>query len=111
VLIFFIGAALISSTQLLPQFAQQLLGYTTLEAGLAMTYGAVVLIILMPIVGQLSERIQPRYMVVFGLLVEAWAFYHLYGGLSLDVSFTGLTLARLGQLAGVPFIIVPTFNA
>lgn len=74
-LIFFIGAALISSTQLLPQFAQQLLGYTAQDAGLSMTLGAVALLVLMPLVGKLSERIQPRYLVAFGLLLEAWAFH------------------------------------
>lgn len=111
VLIFFIGAVLIASTQLLPQYAQQLLGYTARDAGLAMTYGALIMVVLMPIVGKLTERLQARHLVLFGLLIEAWAFYYLYADLTLNVSFTGLTLARLGQMIGVPFIIVPTFNA
>lgn len=111
VLIFFIGAVLISSTQLIPQYAQRLLGYSAQDAGLAMTYGALILIVLMPAVGKLSERVQARYLVMFGLLVEAWAFFYLYGGLTLNVSFVGLTLARMGQMVGIPFVIVPTFTA
>lgn len=110
-LIFFIGGVLISSTQLLPQYAQALLGYSAQEAGLAMTYGALALIVLMPVAGKLSEHIQARYLVGFGLLVEAFAFYYLYGSLNLNVSFVGLTLARMGQMVGVPFVIVPTFTA
>lgn len=111
ILIFFVGGVLISSTQLLPQFAQTLLGYSAQDAGLAMTYGALALIVLMPVVGRLSDRVQARYLVLFGLLVEAWAFYYLYGSLNTEVSFTGLTLARMGQMVGVPFVIVPTFTA
>jgi len=111
ILFFTFGAIAVSSAQLVPQFAQELLGYTATDAGLAMMMGALVTIVLMPAVGQLTTKIQPKYMVAFGLLVEAWAYFMLYGGFNADLSFYQLTLTRMGQLAGFPFIIVPLLTA
>jgi len=111
ILFFVFGAIAVSSAQIVPQFAQELLGYTATDAGLAMMFGAFINMLLMPVVGQLTGKIQPRYLVAFGLLVEAWAYFTLYGDFNANLSFEGLVLARMGQLAGFPFIIIPTLTA
>lgn len=110
-LLLLFGGIAISSAQLLPQFAQQLLGWTATDAGLALTLGALATIVLMPVVGNLGQRFNPRYLVAFGLLMQAWAYFFLYAQMNLNTGFWGLTLARMGQLIGIPFVIIPTFSA
>ena len=50
-LMFMVGFALLSSTVLLPQFSQELLGYTAQRAGLALMPGGFAIILCMPLVG------------------------------------------------------------
>jgi DHA2 family multidrug resistance protein len=49
---------------------------------------------------------QPKYMIAFGLLVEAVACWHLRG-LTTDVSFAHMAWARVLQAVGLPFLFVP----
>ena len=58
VLQFVVGFVLNSTTLLIPQFAQQLLGYNATEAGLLLMPGGIILIMMMPIAGQLVRRVQ-----------------------------------------------------
>ncbi|HEY9154383.1 MAG TPA: DHA2 family efflux MFS transporter permease subunit, partial [Opitutaceae bacterium] len=54
------GFILISTTQILPQFMQVMMGYTATEAGLALTAGGASTLLLMPIVGALLKKVQPK---------------------------------------------------
>ena len=49
-----IGAALYSTTVMIPQFLQEVMGYTATNAGLVLVSGGVVLIVLLPIVGYIA---------------------------------------------------------
>ena len=60
------GFALYASAVIIPQFAQNVLGYPALQSGLILSPGGVVVIILIPIVGQLMKVVQTRYIVMFG---------------------------------------------
>jgi DHA2 family multidrug resistance protein len=54
-------AVLISTTQLLPQLSQQLLGYDATNAGLTLGAGGVVTLFFMPIVGAITGKlVQPK---------------------------------------------------
>src|SRR6202044_1527480 len=57
-MLFMLGILLFSSLVLMPQFLQTLLGYTSQLAGLALSAGGLVLLIEMPIMGQLTTKIQ-----------------------------------------------------
>ena len=103
---FVMGFILISTTQMLPQFLQTLMGYTAMKAGLALTAGGVATIVMMPLVGALTKKIQPKYLIAFGLTVEAVACWHL-SGLTTDVDFRHVAWARVGQALGLPFLFVP----
>ena len=63
-----------------------MLGYTALDAGLAMSPGAVVTLITMPLVGFLLGKYQPRWLIVIGLVIGAfgiilWPTFNLAGKL------------------------------
>lgn len=97
---------LLSTTQLLPQFVQQVLPYDATKAGLILMPGGLVMMALMPLVGFLVRKIQPKYLVFFGFLVTALALDHLCS-LEPDVSFKKIAIARMFQGVGFAFLFVP----
>ncbi len=101
-----VGVILYGTTQFLPQLLQQVLGYTATNAGLAMTVGGLATIVVMPLVGFLSSRVEPRWLLGFGLVVEALALLNMCG-LNTNLSFWDASFARVWQAAGLPFLFIP----
>lgn len=97
---------LLSTTQLLPQFVQQLLPYDATDAGLILMPGGLVMMALMPIAGFLVHKVQPKYLICFGFLISAMALYHLASFNTL-VSFKYIAVARIFQSCGFAFLFVP----
>ncbi len=65
-----IGAILYSTNVIIPVMAQQWFGYTALLAGLLLSPGAAVMIVLIPIVARLVlPNVQTRYVIAFGFFV------------------------------------------
>jgi DHA2 family multidrug resistance protein len=106
VVMFVTGFILISTTQMLPQFLQSVMGYTATKAGLALTAGGFATLVMMPIVGALLRKVQPRYLIAFGLIVESLACLYLRG-FNTDISFGHAALGRMFQGFGLPFLFVP----
>jgi DHA2 family multidrug resistance protein len=103
----FLGFLFLSSTQLLPQLAQTLLGYDSETAGLALAFGGMATICVMPIAGIITGRfIQPRILMALALIEIGLAMIS-DSYLSPDVSFAGLSLARIIQVFAIPFIFIP----
>ncbi|RRB96826.1 EmrB/QacA family drug resistance transporter, partial [Escherichia coli] len=65
------GAILLATTQFLPQLVQQDFGYTATWAGLGLSPGGVVTMVMMFAVGRLAARVQPKYLIIAGALVIA----------------------------------------
>jgi len=72
-LIALFGAAIYGLVTLLPLFCQELLGYTALAAGWAVSPRGVGAIIAMPLIGYLTARIDNRWLIVFGFFLFAIA--------------------------------------
>jgi MFS transporter, DHA2 family, multidrug resistance protein len=106
VLMFVLGLILYGSTALLPIFLQTLMGYSATTAGMVLSPGGIVTMISMPLVGFLIAKIQPRYLIGFGLLVVGSSLV-LMGGFDLQIDFRTAMLARVLQMAGVGFLWVP----
>ena len=105
-MMFILGTVLFGTTVLIPQFLQVLLGYTAETAGKALSMGAIVLIFMMPIVGQLVSRVDPRYLIVIGFTATAAALYHMTT-INLDIDFRTAALYRVYQTIGLAFIFIP----
>jgi DHA2 family multidrug resistance protein len=97
---------LLTTTQMLPQFVQQLLPYNATKAGLILMPGGLIMMALMPVAGVLVRKVQPKYLVCFGFLVSAMALYHL-SGFNTEVSFKVIAVARVFQAVGFAFLFVP----
>ena len=100
------GGILYASAVVIPQFAQQVVGYTATWAGLILSPGGVVVLFLIPFVGRLMTIIQTRYIIAFGFFALgcAFSFSHV---LVPDIDFTRLVLLRSSQSAALAFLFVP----
>ena len=107
VMMFTLGILLFSSLVLMPQFLQTLVGYTAELAGLVLSGGAVALLLGLPVVGQLTTRVQARYIIAFGWLCLAIAMYYSTIRIDLLVSFSSATWLRVAQVVGFAFLFVP----
>lgn len=106
-MMFTLGILLFSSLVLMPQFLQTLLGYTAELAGLVLSGGAIVLLIALPIVGQLTTKVQVRYIIAFGWFCLAIAMYYSTKRIDLQISFKSATWLRVAQVTGLGFLFVP----
>jgi len=100
------GVIVFGTTQFIPQLLQEVLGYTATNAGLALTLGGLVTLIMMPVVGYLSGKVDPRYLVAFAILIQGIALWNM-SGLDTQMSFDNAAMARLIQSIGLPFLFVP----
>jgi DHA2 family multidrug resistance protein len=97
---------LYGSAVLVPQLAQQHLGYTALLAGLVMSPGAVCVIFLIPVLNIILPRVQTRFVVTVGFLVLGGSM--LYSRmLTPDIDFRHLMYMRMAQSLGIGFLFVP----
>jgi len=104
------GAIVISTTQILPQLLQTELNYTATLAGLVLSPGGVVTMIMMPIVGRLIGLVQPKYLLIAGASIAAIAMWHLTG-LTGDISYNYAALSRIYLAFGLPLLFLPVTTA
>jgi DHA2 family multidrug resistance protein len=110
IVILIVGVILFGTTQFLPQLLQQVLGYTASTTGFAMTAGGAATLLVMPLSGALTNRVQPRILMAFGLAIETYAMWrltHING----DLSFSYAAQMRVWIAVGIPFLFVPLSNA
>ncbi|MCU0681139.1 MAG: DHA2 family efflux MFS transporter permease subunit [Polyangiaceae bacterium] len=99
-------AVLLSGTFLLPLFMQELLGYSAMNAGMAQLPRTLVMMVAMPVVGKLYNRVPPRAFVFAGLGVTA-AGQLLMARLTLQSVAADAVLALVLQGLGMSMVIVP----
>jgi DHA2 family multidrug resistance protein len=104
-LMFVFGIVLFGTTFLLPQFAEEMLGYTALDAGLLLLPRAITLFSLMLVAGRIYNVVSPRLLVASGLVI-LFLSLHMLSGLSLEVGFWNLVPPLLVMGAGMPFMFV-----
>jgi DHA2 family multidrug resistance protein len=109
-LMFMVGFALLSSTVLIPQFLQSLLGYTAQEAGLALMPGGFAILLAMPLVGYLLGRTDPRRLLLFGLPMLSFALFRMTR-FDTAIDFHTVAMARVFQAIGLAFLFVPINTA
>jgi DHA2 family multidrug resistance protein len=93
------------SIVLLPIYLQTLLGYTAYDAGLVLGPAGAISIVILPLVGKATERIDARLLLGTGLLVSAYALYYM-SGFNLQIDFETAVMSRVIQGMGMPFFFV-----
>ncbi len=101
-----VGFILYSSAVLIPQFSQQVIGYTALLAGLVLSPGGLGIILIIPFVNFAMKRIQPRYVIAFGFFFMGCSLV-ISAHLVLNVDFRTLVIYRAFQAGALGFLFVP----
>jgi DHA2 family multidrug resistance protein len=101
------GMILYGSSVLIPQLAQQHLGYTATLSGLVLSPGALCIIFLIPLIGVFMRWFQARFIIMTGFFLLGCAL--LYSRkISPDIDFTHLVMLRAAQSLAIGFLFVPT---
>jgi DHA2 family multidrug resistance protein len=103
------GALLIATTQILPQLLQTEFGYTATLAGLAISPGGAVTMVMMVVVGRLGF-VQPRYLITIGAAIAGYAMIYLLR-MSPDTDFWFFAWSRIYLGIGLPLIFIPITTA
>jgi DHA2 family multidrug resistance protein len=103
---FLFGFVLFGSTVLIPQMLQSLYGYTATDAGLVLGPGAVVIVILAPLVVRLVNRIPVARLLAVGFSVLGLSMWY-FASFDLATNYAREAGARALQGLGLAFLFVP----
>lgn len=106
ILMFVLGFSLYGTTVLIPQLVQTLLGYTAELAGLVISPGGICIMMMMPVVGFLIGRTDPRWLIAWGFFILSTSMYLMHF-ISLDSSFKYIMWVRVYQASGLAFLFIP----
>jgi MFS transporter, DHA2 family, multidrug resistance protein len=105
-LITVLGFVLYGSTVLLPLFMQTLLGYSAFEAGLATLPRGATSFVMMPIIGLLMTKIEPRKLLAAGVVIVASSLL-LLSRMSLDVGYWDFFFILVVQGGAMGLLFIP----
>ncbi len=104
--LFMVGLSLYATTVLIPQFLQEIMGYSARQAGEAISSGALVLMLLFPVAGYFAPKFDPRKLVALGFIVTALGLVRM-ANINLNVSFGMAVSWRAFIAVGLPFLFIP----
>ena len=100
------GVAIFANMAILPPMLQNLYGYSVIQTGLLLAPRGVGILFTMWVAGQLLGRIDPRILIVSGLLITSFSLW-LMTGWSLDQDFHPIIWSGVIQGLGMGLIFVP----
>lgn len=101
-----VGFVLYGSLVLLPLWLQTLLGYSSLEAGMAMAPRGIGSMVGMPLVGILMKKVDPRKFLAAGMITCALTLF-IFSRLSLDAGYWNFFWPQFIQGLSLGFLFVP----
>ena len=101
-----LGFVLYASLMLLPIFLQTMLGYPALQSGLALSPRGIGSLFAMPVVGQLTNRYDPRKLIFVGLVVGGWTMFSL-SHLNLNAGYWDIFWPQVIQGSAMAFLFIP----
>lgn len=99
-------AMLMSVTFLLPLFMQTLLGFTATQSGLALMPRSLTMLVVMPIVGRIYNKVSPRLVVAIGILIFAYTAW-LMGHYTLATTSRGIVNVLILQGVAFSCLFIP----
>ena len=105
-MMFAVGVVLLATSALLAPWLQTLGDYPVATAGLVMAPRGVGTMAAMLLAGRLSSRMDPRYIMGFGVVLLLWTLYAATGWTP-DVSASSLIVTLVIQGAALGFVFIP----
>jgi DHA2 family multidrug resistance protein len=84
-----------------------MMGYSAQLAGMALSPGGFLIILLMPLVGTLISKVDARKMLAFGFAVLSMSLFYMAHHLYTGMDFVTVVKLRLYQSCGLAFMFVP----
>src|SRR5690242_9512198 len=106
VMMFAVGTILVSSIALMAPWLQTLGNYPVATAGLLMAARGIGNLVTIILCGRLVTRVDPRYLVGFGIVIQCWSFWTMTGWTP-DVSVDELVITIMIQGAGLGLVFTP----
>jgi DHA2 family multidrug resistance protein len=106
VVMFFGYFAFFGAIVLLPLYLQNLMGYTAFLAGVVLGPGGLIMLVILPIVGKLTNKIDARFILFVGLLISAYSLFNM-AGFTLGIDLGTAITARNIQAVGIALFFVP----
>ncbi|HMN87122.1 MAG TPA: DHA2 family efflux MFS transporter permease subunit [Bauldia sp.] len=106
VLIFIVGIILLATMALLPPMLQTLFGYPVVTVGLVLAPRGIGTMISMLVVGRLVRLVDPRLLVLTGLLLAAFSLW-LMTGFSPEMDDWPLIVSGVIQGLGIGLVFIP----
>jgi DHA2 family multidrug resistance protein len=103
---FLFGFTLFGSTVLIPQMLQSLYGYTATDAGLVLGPGAMVIVVLAPVMVRLLPRVGVKPMIAAGYFIFALSMWY-YASFNLGTDYKHEAFARAVQGLGIAPLFIP----
>ncbi|CAM5438249.1 Multidrug resistance protein B OS=Afipia felis OX=1035 GN=emrB_2 PE=4 SV=1 [Afipia felis] len=104
------GAIVVATTQILPQFLQTELGYTAMLAGLVLSPGGLVTLLMMPVTGRLIGWVQAKYLIAAGATIAALSMWSLTS-LNGNITYSYAAMSRIYLALGLPLLFLPITTA
>lgn len=99
--------ALMGGVYVLPLFLQNIRGYTAMETGLIMLPAALVTGLLMPISGNLFDRIGAKPLVIPGIIILGLSSYHISTLINMNSSKEMIILVLCIRAVGIGLAMMP----
>ncbi len=100
------SVALFGGLFLIPLFLQRMMGLNEIQTGLAMLPGALVVSLIMPISGKISDSIGPRIPTVIGMLLTTWFMWE-YRNIDPSMSLWDVIWPTLIRGVGMGLLMAP----
>jgi DHA2 family multidrug resistance protein len=97
---------LFASIVLLPIYLQTLMGYTAYLSGVVLGPGGLATLIALPLAGRLVTKINPKALLTFGMIVNAYATW-LMAHFTLTADFATVIWPRVVLGIGMGFFFIP----
>ncbi len=103
---FAIGMTLFAATFMFSLYCGAVMHYTALDIGLLFLKGSAIQLFLMPIIGKLLSRVDPRPLILFGGVIVAYSLY-LNANLSNLADERAMLLTVFVRACGLGFVFAP----
>jgi MFS transporter, DHA2 family, multidrug resistance protein len=103
---FLLGLAVFGASYLFSLYCGAVMHYQALDIGRIFLYAGISQIFLMPLIGKMANRVDPRFMLVFGVgttAVSLWMVAHLTS----EAAFVDLVIPNIVRSLGLAFVFVP----
>lgn len=110
-LVFGLGFVLFASTVLVPQYLQELLGYTATDAGLVISPGGATVAVLTIFSARLLKRISARTLIIVGWTIAVVANLTMAHTFDLEMTYAWAAWMRVFQALGFGLMFVPISTA